>query len=368
LSIYTDRLAYLRNLMADAGVDALLVSRPENRRYLSGHRTPDSESGTSAGWLLVDSERAQLLTHFIEYEQACLQAVEGIDVVCATGSHWAAAAEAIRGFRKVGFEASHLTYAAYQYLHEHAGDTVELAPAPALPERLRLVKDPDELAAICQAAKLTDQALAAALATIKPGTTEKEIAWRIEVWLRENGAGLAFPTIVASGPNAALPHAEASDRPISAGEPVIIDMGARWEGYNADLTRSFSLGHAEPRFTELWNLVLEAHNRGKAAMTAGATGRAADAAARDYLQAAGFGEAFGHSLGHGVGLAVHEGPRASSLSDDILAEGMVVTVEPGVYLPGWGGVRIEDLVVIKRDGVDTLSQSPKDLVIKGAMQ
>jgi Xaa-Pro aminopeptidase len=351
--------------MAEAGLDALLVSRPENRRYLSGHRTLDAESGGSAGWLLVTNDDARLYTHFIEYEQACQQTVGNCEVVCSAGSHWQAVAEALLQHQKVGFEASHLTCAAYQYLREHAGDGVELVPAPALPEKLRLVKDNDELAAIRKAAELTDQALAAVLAGIEPGTTEAEVAWRIEVWIREQGACLAFPIIVASGPNAALPHAETTNRPILPGEPVIIDMGAKWNGYNADLTRTFCLGSGSQRYVELWRLVLEAHDRGMATMRAGVLGRDADAAARQHLEAAGYGKAFGHSLGHGVGLAVHEGPRASASSDDILEEGMVVTVEPGIYLPGWGGIRIEDLVLITKNGVEILSHAPKDLVIKG---
>jgi Xaa-Pro aminopeptidase len=231
-------------------------------------------------------------------------------------------------------------------------------------EELRQVKDPAEVEAVRAAVELTDQAYEHAVELLRPGMTEKQVAWEIEKFMREHGAeGIAFESIVAAGPHAALPHHSPTDRPIATGEPVTIDCGARLNGYCGDLTRSFCLGSADERFAEVYGVVLRAQEAALGGLRAGLTGREGDALARDIIREAGHGDAFGHSLGHGIGLAVHELPRVSARSEDVLRAGMLTSVEPGIYLPGWGGVRIEDLVVIEADGARNLTRAPKTMVI-----
>ncbi len=363
MSIYALRLSRLQHKLAAKGLDALLVTRPENRRYLTGQTAPDPSPSTTAGWLLVGREQAVLFTDFIEYE-AARQQVRYAKVVRAKTTLREAVAEAILGFPRAGFEDAHLTYAHYRFLAENTQGRVELVPAPGLVEEMRAIKDEDELAITRRAAALTDQALAYVQEHMRPGITENEVSWGLECWLRENGAeGMAFRPIVAAGPNGALPHAGATARRIERGDPVVIDLGARVDGYCADLTRSFCLHEADGRYIEVYAAVREAQQAALSVLRAGMSGQEADTVARERLTAAGFGEAFGHSLGHGVGLVVHEAPRLAQTSTDVLAEGMLVTVEPGVYLPGWGGVRTEDLVIVRPDGVEVLSQAPKEPVL-----
>jgi Xaa-Pro aminopeptidase len=228
---------------------------------------------------------------------------------------------------------------------------------------LRAVKDGAEVVALRSAVRLADEALAAVLPRLRPGMPELEGAWLIESYLRQHGAeGLAFETIVAGGSNGARPHARASSAALPAGEPIVIDMGARVGGYCSDVTRTVCLGQpTDPvRFWEIYNLVLKAQGAAKSVARAGMTGRQVDSVARDVIAAAGYGANFGHSLGHGVGLAVHEEPLLSRRYEGLLAAGNVVTLEPGVYLPGWGGVRIEDMIVLNDEGAEVLTAAPKD--------
>lgn len=363
MSIYADRIARLREKLEEHSLDALLVTRQESRRYLVGHRATDTSPLSSAGWLLISRENAILFTDFIEYEAASQQ-VKGAEVRKVPSSVRDAAAEALLSYQRIGFEDNHLVFSHYSDLCQKLADSTEMIPAAQLVEQLRVVKDEGEIALIRRAAQLTDAALNAAVAWMRPGVTENQVAWRIECYIRENGGeGMGFVPIVAAGPNSAMPHARSSDRPLREGEPIVIDIGARVDAYGADLTRSFCLGQADDRYLELYNLVGRAQQAALSGIRAGMTGREADALARDILAAAGYGEAFGHSLGHGVGLMVHEAPRMAQTSTDILQEGTVVSVEPGIYLPGWGGIRTEDLVVVRQDGVEVLSQAPKNPVI-----
>jgi len=211
---------------------------------------------------------------------------------------------------------------------------------------------------------LTDAAFAHLLAVIEPGMAEREAAWEIEAYMRTHGASqVAFPLIVAAGPNGALPHARAGDHAIQPGEPIVIDIGCVLDGYCSDMTRTICLGEPSAKYLEVWDIVLQAQEAAEAAIRAGTSGVEADSLARDLIKEAGYGEQFGHGLGHGVGLAVHENPRASQLSEDILQAGMVLTVEPGIYLPGEFGLRIEDLVVIREGGVEILTSTPKAPVV-----
>jgi Xaa-Pro aminopeptidase len=260
-----------------------------------------------------------------------------------------------------GFESPHLTYAQYEELR---GGGLELVPRAGLVEGVRAIKDDDELEKIRRAAGITDQAYEQLAKERFVGRTERELAWRMNEIFHELGADEpAFETIVAAGPNGAKPHADPGDRVIEAGTTVVVDSGAMLDGYCSDCTRTFATGELDPRDQEIYELVLHAQETALAAVRAGVGGREVDAVARDIITAAGHGEHFGHGLGHGVGAEVHEGPRLSQRSEATLAAGQVVTVEPGVYVPGAVGVRIEDLGVVTADGVEVLTSLPKRLQI-----
>jgi Xaa-Pro aminopeptidase len=245
-----------------------------------------------------------------------------------------------------------------------------LVPTDALVDALRIVKDAQELAALQEAVDVLDRCLAHVLADLEPGLTERQIARRVELFLIEHADGPSFPSIVASGPNASIPHAVPSERRIVEGEPLKIDIGARSDGYCSDMTRTVCLGEPrDRRLAELHALVLEAQEHVERSLRPGMTGREADGLARDMLERAGYAQAFTHSLGHGIGLEVHEPPWLSqSRGDEPLRSGMVFSVEPGVYLPGWGGVRIEDLVVLQPDGARVLCHSPKSLTLDSVLR
>jgi Xaa-Pro aminopeptidase len=348
------RLARLRDTLPALGVDALLVTQPENRRYLSGFTG-------SAGWLIVSPDRAVLLTDSRYWEQVGREAPDW-ELARLTGVPFPVLAEQLQaaGAGRVGLESQHVTVDLLANLGKELPG-VEWVPLKDTVEALRAVKDEAEIAAVRRAVALTDEALAHALAGLRPGMTEGEVAWAIESYMRTHGASaVAFEPIVASGPNGALPHARPSDRPIQAGEPVVFDIGCVVDGYCSDLTRTVSLGRPSDRVLEVWEIVFQAQQAAEAAICPGLAGKDADAAARAVIEAAGYGEQFGHGLGHGVGLVVHEKPGAGRLSTDVLAAGNLVTVEPGIYLPGEFGVRIEDLVLVTEDGVEILSQSPKE--------
>jgi len=359
---FASRLQHIREAMTAQNWDALLVSQPENRRYLSGFTG-------SAGHLLITPEHALLLTDFRYIEQAGRQSPD-FEIVQVNGEFhsYLPGLLADHALRAVAFESAHVTVAEFEKWRAATPEVSWVATERVI-EDLRMVKDEDELAAIRRAVALTDEAFAHIASFIRPGVTEREVTWEIERYMRTHGADkVAFELIVAAGPNGAMPHATASQRAIRPSEPVVIDIGAAISGYHSDMTRTVSLGRIPRQLTQVYEVVLQAQQAAEAALKPGVTGREADQVAREVIAAAGFGPHFGHSLGHGVGLAVHEGPRLSRLSDDVLQPGMVVTVEPGVYLPGWGGVRIEDLVVITADGCEVLTQSPRDLRLPKRME
>jgi Xaa-Pro aminopeptidase len=361
------RLDRLRNRLGERGLDWLLVTQPENRSYLSGFAERDVSLGEAAAWLLIGRSAAYLITSFL-YHEAAAQAAKGFEIVRGSPRFLDGVAETLASqpTSQIGFEAGWMTVESHRDLTERLEGKHELVPTAGLVEDLRQVKDQGELEAIRLANELTDRAYEHAVGLLRPGLTEKQVAWEIEKYMREHGAeGLAFDSIVASGPNAAVPHHRPTDRPIGSGEPVTIDLGARLNGYCGDLTRSFCLETADERFAEVYGVVLRAQEAALAGLRAGLTGVEGDALARDVIDAAGYGEAFGHSLGHGIGLNVHEPPRVSPRGREMLQAGMLTSVEPGIYLPGWGGVRIEDLVVIEEGGVRNLTRAPKQMVIGG---
>jgi Xaa-Pro aminopeptidase len=329
--------------------EPLIVSNLVNVRYLVGF-----ESSNTA--LVVEPERVRLFSDFRYAELG--RAVEGVEFVETKRSLYAALAELLEGPH--GFEADDLTYGNWETL---SAGGLGLVPRRGLVEALRAVKDETELEAVRQAAALTSEAYARFAEETFVGRTERDLAWRLDELFHELGAEApAFETIVAAGPNSARPHSRPGGRKVEAGETVVVDSGAKLGGYCSDCTRTFATGPLPERLREAYAVCLEAQLAGLEAVQVGSTGVEADAAARRVIDDAGFGEAFGHGLGHGVGLAVHEAPRLARESSDTLVAGNVVTVEPGIYLEGLGGMRIEDLVIVGEDGPEVLTGYTKDLV------
>lgn len=353
-----DRLERVRGELARRELDGLLVQKPENRAYLSGF------TGT-AGVLLITGTAAHLVTDFRYVEQAAQQAPafrvhrsgpEGpVDAL--------AAVLRAEGVRTLGCEGDYLTVDTFAQ-YERGWPEVRLVVATGLVEGLRAIKDAGEVQAIRRAAAIADAAFRRALEIIRPGMTEREVALALEMDMKRQGASaLAFDTIVASGPRSALPHGVASDKVIQSGELVTLDFGCVVAGYCSDMTRTVMVGEPDDRQREIYATVLVAQSAGVAAARPGLTGQQLDAVCREIIKARGYGDFFGHGTGHGVGRYIHEGPRLSTRSQEVLAPGHVVTIEPGIYLPGWGGVRIEDLVLITADGCEVLSRSPRELII-----
>ncbi len=353
-----DRCASLLMALKDKA-DGFIVLSPPNRRYFSGF------TGSNA-MLFAAPDTRLLITDFRYMEQAKRQCPQFETQIAKRGEEYAALAGAVRESKAtcVGFEAQSLSFSQHARIIEALPAGVELVPADDEIARLRAVKSPSELAGIKEAARVADAVFAELLEFLRPGVTEIEAAAFIEYRLKLNGAeGASFPPIVAAGENAALPHAESSKKPMRAGELVVLDFGARVGGYCSDMTRTVALGYATDEQRALYALVLKAQERALAAIKPGQTGREADAFARDIIAAAGYGEQFGHGLGHGVGVEIHEAPTLSASSEDTLTPGMTVTVEPGVYIPGFTGVRIEDLCAVTEAGAQNFTSSIKDFMI-----
>jgi Xaa-Pro aminopeptidase len=351
------RLRKLRNTLTQHNLDAILVSHSDNRQYLAGFTG-------SAGTLLISMDRKVLATDFRYFEQVAREAPE-FELAKLTGRVSELLPDLLSdvGVRRLGFESQQVTV---DQLDEwtRAADGVEWVPLKDVVEGQRAVKDEAEIDALRRSTALTDAAFAHLLEVVRPGMTEREAAWEIEVYMRTHGASkVAFDLIVAAGPNGALPHARPGDRAIQPGEPVVIDIGCVLDGYCSDMTRTIFLGRPDPKYLEVWELVRQALEVAEGGIHAGMSGVDADALARELITEAGYGDHFGHGLGHGVGLAVHEKPRASRLSEDTLEAEMTLTIEPGIYLPGEFGVRIEDLVVIRDTGVEVLTRTPKEPVV-----
>ncbi len=352
-----DRLKRLRRSLAEKKLDGILISQPDNRYYLSGF-------DGSAGYLLITAQDTILATDFRYLEQVKVQAPDyRIFQISNAISDWFPRLIAELNLGRLGFEGGHITFALYRQLSDILNKTeprLQFVPVDGLVESLRTIKEPAEIELITRAVEITDKAFEYIEDRAHPGMTEKEVAWEIEKFQREQGSqALPFDIIVASGPNSALPHAKPSQRKIAAGEPVVIDMGARVGGYSSDLSRTICLGTPDDTFKKVYNTVLEAQLTTMAAIKEGMSGGEADSLARTVIEQEGYGEAFGHSLGHGIGLAPHEQPRLGPNSSEILASGMVFSIEPGIYLAGWGGVRIEDLVVMTNGKIDPISKARK---------
>jgi len=355
------RLATLRMRLADEGVPAMIVSEPLNVAYLTGFEGVfDQEPAT----VLVVGEEMSLLYTDSRYLEAARVASVGTpwEVRTPEPNPYETVCDMLlaAGVSEVALEDS-VPYGRFRFISEKLGGNV--VASKQWVEDIRQFKDADEIERIAAAATLTDAAFDHILGLLAPSATERDIALEIEIYLRRNGSdGVAFEPIVASGPNSALPHARPTDRAIGSGDFLTLDFGARVGGYCADMTRTLVVGTASERHREVYDAVLAANQAGIDSVTPGRAGRDVDTAARTIIDAAGFGELFGHGLGHGVGMAVHEMPTVGPRGRAPLAPGHVVTIEPGVYVPGFGGVRIEDLVVVTNGGCRVLSASPKDLL------
>jgi Xaa-Pro aminopeptidase len=357
------RINRLREKMSALEVDAFFISQPESRRYLSGFTGHDHPPMDSAGYLFITESDAFLLTDGRTTEQAEKEAI--YYEVCSIVEGLPKALSGVLnglGLRRIAFEGNHLTYRSHEEVKSVLDAGTTLVPTYDLVDRMRAAKTPDELQAIRDAVTLADSAFVHLLGIAQVGVSERDLAWELESYLRRNGSeGVAFNPIVASGPNASMPHHTPGDRPIQAGEPIIVDWGARVRGYCSDITRTIILGSPDEKFSTLYTVVLEAQERAEARIQTGMTGAKADGHARRVIEEAGYGEQFSHSLGHGVGLAIHETPKLGRTSEDTLEDGMVFSVEPGIYLPGWGGIRIEDLVTLEGGRVVVLTRAPKEL-------
>ncbi len=357
------RLEALRQRLAEHGLDAILISQDENRRYLSGFHG-------SAGYLLIDRQEAVLATDFRYTEQAAAQAPDyRIFRIAGQLASWlpdlVASVASVAGVDggKLGFESEDVSFALHGRISEAiagGGKKLELVPVTGIVESLRAIKDGDEITAIERAAGIADAAFERVSGDLRVGATEKAVAWELEKALRDLGSEtIPFEIIVAAGTNAALPHHQPSDHAIREGEPIVIDMGATSGGYGSDLSRTLCLGATDDKFREVYSTVLAAQRAAIDGIKAGMTGQTADALAREIIEKAGYGEAFGHSLGHGVGMVTHEAPTLGPNAEAVLEDGAVFSIEPGIYLSGWGGVRIEDLAVMEKGRPRLLSKARK---------
>lgn len=351
------RLQRLRHKLAEKEIDGILVSQPENRYYLSGFNG-------SAGYLLITPRDTILATDFRYIEQSKRQAPDyKIFQVASDFADWFPKLVAELDLKTLGFEAENIVFATYHHMTDalnKAQSRLRLVATDTLVESLRAVKEPEEIELIAKAVEITDRAFEYIQDIIHSGMKESELAWQIERFLREQGSqAVPFDLIVASGENGALPHARPSERTINTGEPVVIDIGARVEGYSSDMTRTMWIGSTDKTLAKVYDTVLGAQLTALAILKEGMTGGEVDSLARTAIDQAGYGSNFGHGLGHGVGLATHELPTLNPRSQDQLVDNTVFTVEPGIYLPGWGGVRIEDMVVIEGGKPRVMSKAKK---------
>ncbi|MFS0689716.1 Xaa-Pro peptidase family protein [Sporosarcina sp. 179-K 8C2 HS] len=350
------KLSKLREALKEHGLDALLVTNSYNRRYMTGFTG-------SAGVAIISAEDAVFITDFRYTEQAAEQ-VQGFRIV----KHEKTIIEEVATqvdqmkIKTLGFEKDNVSFGTYELYNDKVD--AELKAVSGIVEKLRLVKSADEIEVLKQAAKIADDAFSHICTFIKPGVTELEVSNELEMFMRKQGAASSsFDIIVASGERGALPHGVASEKVIQSGEMITLDFGALYNGYISDITRTVAVGEPSEKMKEIYEVTLAAQELALEKIKPGMTGIEADAIARDYIKSKGYGDAFGHSTGHGIGLEVHEGPALSFRSETVLVPNMAVTVEPGIYLPGIGGVRIEDDILITEDGNVRLTHSPKELII-----
>jgi Xaa-Pro aminopeptidase len=360
-SCFVARLERFRRIMEEQELDGFLVAVPENRYYLSGYAADDLLLTESSGFLFITAGRQLLLTDF-RYEEAARGEAPAYEVVIYKEGLETLLPELFTNtaVSRLGLESQYCTHQRYlqveRALHAVRPDA-QVVALENLVEGMRIVKDSEEIEQIRASLRLTEHVLTDVWPTLTPGRTEKEVAWQIERGIRERGAeAVSFPPIAAAGPNGALPHAVPGERPISPGDSLILDVGSRLNRYCSDITRTWVAGNPEPRLREIYRIVREAQLAAQDAICAGKDSQEVDQVARGIIGQAGYGDNFGHGLGHGVGLAVHEKPGFGKLSRMVLEENMVVTVEPGIYLSGYGGVRLENMVRVTATGCELLNE------------
>ncbi|MBW2564532.1 MAG: aminopeptidase P family protein [Deltaproteobacteria bacterium] len=364
-----NRLDLLRKSLAENKIDTLMVLVEENRHHISGFTGEDTQFDETAGVLFITDSKLILATDS-RYEQQAKNEASLFKIVCykeGLEKELPKIADML-GTKRLGFESVRMSFMQYSKMAEElksSGMQVELVPAEDIVENLRLIKDETEIDTLKKALLIAESVFTKIKNTIKPGMTEKQLAWAMEKEMREAGAqSLSFPTIVASGPNSALPHAIPSGRKIKAGEPILFDWGAKLDGYCSDISRTVIIGAPDETFKKVFTTVQDAQQMATDAIKPGVSSKAVDKIARDHIDKSGFKGKFGHGLGHGTGLAVHEHPRLSPLKETTLETGMVFTVEPGIYIPGWGGIRLENMVVVRDNGVEVLNKiDPADFLI-----
>lgn len=358
-----NRLSALRKRLKDLPQDTIWILQPENRRYLSGFKATDTLFTESSGSLFITQKKAVLVTDSRYTLEAEMEAVD-FEVITIKKSLVESLPSILSdlGTRHLGFEEEYVPWEVHRQVMKSmrkVGSRPKLSPLKGLVEEMREVKDPEEIRALQTSSDLMAGILAVVIPGIHPGRTEAEIAWEIEGLAREGGAeSLAFPSIVASGPNSALPHATPTARKIRSGEPITLDVGVRLDGYCCDMTRTLFLGEPKLEIRKIYGIVRQAQLAALEKVFPGADTTAIDATARDLIRDEGYGPFFGHSLGHGVGLQAHERPRLGPLKPTKLKEGMVVTIEPGIYVPRKGGVRLEQMVAVTRQGPRILTKAP----------
>ncbi|MEG2708583.1 MAG: Xaa-Pro peptidase family protein [Vagococcus sp.] len=352
----TNRVDNLREKMKAEGIASFLITSPYNLRYLTGF------TGTT-GVALIGLEEAFFITDFRYTEQAAKQCV-GYEIVKNVGPILEVVADLVESktIENLAFEESFVAFK--QYVELETLLEVDLIPVSGMIEELREIKDESEIAIVEKACEIADKAFSHILTYIKPGMTEIQVANELDFYMRSLGAsGVSFETIVASGLRSAMPHGVASDKVIEQGDMITIDFGCYYNGYVSDMTRTISLGEPSDKLREIYGIVKEAQQRVLDAAKPGMSGIELDAIARDYIASKGYGEAFGHSTGHGIGLEIHEGPNVSKLAEKAFVPGNIITNEPGIYLPGIGGVRIEDDMLVTENGIKRLTHSEKELII-----
>ena len=358
---FSERLKRFRQILSEQRLDSFLVAVPENRYYLSGYTAEDLNLTESSGYLLLTQASGYLLTD-PRYEEAAKAEAPDFELVIYTQGLPQALPDLLSELKteRLGVESHFLTCKRCREVEESLGKarpSAEMVQTDDLIERLRVIKDEVEIEEILKSVRLTEKALQAAWNFLAPGRTEKEIAWVIEKTIREGGGqAVSFPPIAAGGPNAALPHAVPTDRRVGRGESVVLDLGSKLDGYCSDMTRTWILGEPAPGLAEIYKIVREAQLAAQSVMRAGIDSVEVDSAARDLIRNAGYGDKFGHGLGHGVGLAVHEKPGLRKVDPVPLEANMVITVEPGIYLPGFGGVRLENMVRITNTGCELMTR------------
>ncbi|MFH2219163.1 MAG: Xaa-Pro peptidase family protein [Pseudomonadota bacterium] len=364
------RIERLRKSLYENNMDALLVLVEENRRYLSGFTGADTRYDESSGALIITGSNLVLATDS-RFELQAENEAPLYEAICYKEGLAKALPEIVRrlNVRRLGFESVRVSYYQYRKIAENLtsdANQVELVETTEMVENLRVIKEEAEIEATRNALAVAEQVFRNITGTLAPGMTEREAAWAMEKGMREAGADeLSFPCIVASGPNSALPHAIPGDREIHEGEPILFDWGARLSGYCSDISRTIVMGSPDDTFKTVFTAALDAQQKAIDAIRPGVSSKAVDEIARNHIDAMGYKGKFGHGLGHGTGLAVHEAPRLSPLKDTRLEAGMIFTVEPGIYIPSWGGIRLENQVVVREDGVEVLnsldvSYSPAD--------